>query len=278
LPGVVRELIRLRREIASIDPHVVHAHYGTTTALVSVLAGRRPLVITFRGSDLNGTAAVSRLRSTMGVAMSQVAALSATEIICVSERLRHVLWWRRGSVNVIPSGIDANVFRPIPIAEARGALGWAPDHRVVLFNASRKSIGKRLDLAQAAVAEAEKLVPGSRMEVLDGHVDPSRIVTLMNGADCLLMKIDVEGSPNVIKEALACNLPIVSVDVGDVRERVTGVLPGRIVERDPQLLGAAIAEILAKPVRSNGREAIAEITTNRIAERLVEIYRRVSGR
>jgi glycosyltransferase involved in cell wall biosynthesis len=212
--------------------------------------------------------------------MSQVSALSASGIVCVSQQLRKRLWWRREIVEVIPSGVDTSIFRPMPIEEARAALGWTADQRVVLFNAStsNRSKAKRLDLALAASAAAERLTPGSRMVVLDGSVDTSLIATYMNAADCLLLTSDAEGSPNVIKEALACNLPIVSVDVGDVSERVAGVHPGRIVERDPDRLGAAIAEILRDPVRSNGSQAVTEITTKRVAERLVEVYQRVSRR
>ncbi len=276
--GIVGELGRLRRAIAELAPDIVHAHYGTVTALVAALAGGPPLVVTFRGSDLNGSAGVSGSRSRTGVLLSQVAALRAAGIICVSRRLREVLWRRRGEAVVIPSGVDTAVFHPVPRADARAALGWPTEDRVVLFNSGGRAKVKRLDLALAAAAVAERLVPGSRMEVLHGGVDPERIATYMNAADCLLLTSDAEGSPNVIKEALACDLPVVSVDVGDVRERVAGVSPGAIVARDPERLGAAIAAILRDPVRSNGRAAVADITTRRVAERIVEVYARVAGR
>jgi teichuronic acid biosynthesis glycosyltransferase TuaC len=279
--GLLSEWNRLKRVIADVDPDVVHAHYGTVTALVSALTGRRPFVITFRGSDLNGSRAVSPLRSTLGVLMSEIAALAASGIVCVSRRLGERLWWRKDRVQVIPSGVDESVFRPIPLVEARGALGWTLEERVILFHGARDATNarvKRLDLARAATAVAQRLAPGARLEILDGGVDADAIAVYMNAADCLLLTSDTEGSPNVIKEALACDLPIVSVDVGDVPERVSGVEPGGIVERDPERLGAAIAEVLEKRLRSNGHEAIREITTRRVAERIMDVYQRVAGR
>lgn len=276
--GIVGELGRLRRAIAEHAPDIVHAHYGTVTALVAALAGGPPLVITYRGSDLNGSAQVSGVRSHSGILMSEFASLRARGIICVSSRLRELLWWRRSDVVVIPSGVDTDVFRPMPRAAARALLGWRDDDRVVLFNSGNRAKVKRLDVAQAAAAVTEQRIPGSRMEVLYGGVDPAQIAVYMNAADCLLLASDAEGSPNVIKEALACDLPIVSVDVGDVRERVDGVHPGAIAERDPEQLGAAIAAILRDPVRSNGHAAVADITTRRVAERIIEVYRRVTGR
>jgi glycosyltransferase involved in cell wall biosynthesis len=275
--GLAGELARLRRAIGEHSPDVVHAHYGTVTALIAALCGGPPLVITYRGSDLNGSAQVSLARSLTGVLMSELAALRARGIICVSRRLRELLWWRRGEVVVIPSGVDTEVFQPLPRAEARAQLGWRDDDRVVLFNSGSRAKVKRLDIAQATETVVQRLVPGARMEVLYGGVDPGRIAVYMNAADCLLLASDAEGSPNVIKEALACGLPIVSVDVGDVRERVEGVRPGAVTERDPARLAAAIAEILRDPVRSNGRAAVADITTRRVAERIVEVYRRVVG-
>jgi teichuronic acid biosynthesis glycosyltransferase TuaC len=276
--GLAAEWARLRRSIAAADPDVVHAHYGTVTALVTALAGVRPLVVTYRGSDLNGTPAVSRLRSLAGILFSQLAALRADAVFCVSEQVRGRLWWRGAGAEILPSGVDTDIFHPRPRAEARAELGWDERERVVLFNGTRRAKNKRLDLAEAAAAAAARRVPDARLEVLGGAVPAGRIATYMNAADCLLVTSDLEGSPNVVKEALACDLPVVSVDVGDVRERVAGVTPGGIVERDPERLGAALAEVLRQPRRSDGHTAVEAIRTRRIAERIVAVYRRVARR
>jgi len=276
--GVAAEWARLRRAVAAADPDVVHAHYGTVTALVAALAVDRPLVITYRGSDLNGTAAVSRLRAQAGIVLSQLAALRADAILCVSEQVRGRLWWRGAGAEILPSGVDTDIFRPRPRAEARAELGWGGEERVILFNGSRRTKGKRLDLAEAAAAVAARLGPGARLEGLAGAIPAGRIATYMNAADCLLLTSDREGSPNVVKEALACDLPVVSVDVGDVRERVAGVTPGGIAGRDPESLGAALAVVLREPRRSDGHAAVAPLPTRRIAERLVAVYRRVARR
>jgi teichuronic acid biosynthesis glycosyltransferase TuaC len=276
--GLAAEWARLRRAVAETAPDVVHAHYGTVTGLITGLACGRPFVITYRGSDLNGAPAVSRLRSQTGILFSQLAALRADAIFCVSEQVRGRLWWRGAGVEILPSGVDTDSFHPRPRAEARAELGWGEAERVVLFNGSRHAKGKRLDLAEAAAVAAARRVPGARLEVLDGAIPAGRIATYMNAADCLLVTSDREGSPNVVKEALACDLPVVSVDVGDVRERVAGVTPGGIVERDPERLGAALVEVLREPRRSDGHTAVEAIRTRVIAGRIVAAYRRVARR
>jgi teichuronic acid biosynthesis glycosyltransferase TuaC len=94
-------------------PQVVHAHYGTVTALFAALgAGRIPLVITYRGSDLNRLPSARGMRPAAALLLSQIAALRAARIVCVSRKLKARLWWRRVRVTVQPSGVDPQVFRP----------------------------------------------------------------------------------------------------------------------------------------------------------------------
>lgn len=269
---VVGEWHRLRREIRAFQPHIVHAHYGTMTAFLAVLSTALPVIVTYRGSDLNPNRSRGRLREAVGTLLSQISALRAARIICVSTQLKTKLWWRRDRASVIPSGVDMTLFRPRDLKEARHELGWGENERVVLFNAG-DPICKRLDLARAAVQFAESLCGTIRFVVLDGNVLPDVIPSMMNAADCLLLTSDWEGSPNVVKEALACNLPVVSVDVGDVRERLERVQPSAIVCRDSREIGKAISDILRQGKRSNGREQGHALSSQVVSQRIVSLYR-----
>jgi len=202
---VLREWRRLRREIRAFQPHIVHAHYGTLTAFLAVLSAAVPMIITYRGSDLNPNRSRGWLRETVGTLLSQVAALRAVRIICVSNQLKGKLWWRRDRVSVIPNGVDTTLFYPRDLREARRELGWGESERVVLFNAG-DPICKRLDLALAAVQFAESLCGRIRFVVLDGNVHPDLIPSMMNAADCLLLTSDWEGSPNVVKDRKSTRL------------------------------------------------------------------------
>jgi len=272
------EFRRLKAEMKRIDPAVVHAHYGTMTALFAALgAGRRPLVITYRGSDLNGSLRVSRVRSALGRWMSQAAALRASRIVCVSRGLQQGLWWRRDRVTVLPRGVDADVFRPEPRSAARARLGWPDGDRVVLFNAGRDPRTKRLDLAFEAVALARETLPGLRLEILCGQTGPDQVPTWMNASDCLLVTSELEGSPTVVQEALACGLPVVSVEVGDIAERLEQVTHTRLVERDARAIAAALVELIREPLRTNGPESARALSLGRIAARLRDLYAEVCG-
>jgi glycosyltransferase involved in cell wall biosynthesis len=268
---------RLRREVSAFSSHLVHAEYGTVTALICVLAVRQPVVVTYRGIELNPCPGVPWVRSALGRILSQVAALGARRIICVSDEVRRRLWWRRDVASVIPSGVDTNLFFPRPRAEARRELGWLRAERIVLFNSGGDTKIKRFDLASAAVEVARSRIGPVTLVILDGTIDPVRVPLFLNGADCLLCTSDSEGSPDIVKEALACNLPVVSVDVGDVRERLQGVSPSHVVERTPEALGAALAYTLQHPARSNGTEAIRSVTQQLSCQKIISVYRSALG-
>lgn len=277
---LLREFRRFRAELSALSPHVVHAHYGTVTALFTALGARGiPLVITYRGSDLNPVPgpAAARLRAWLGRGLSQIAALAAAQIVCVSGSLKRRLWWRSNRAVVLPSGVDPKIFYPQCRTKARRRLGWEESGAVILFHGGNGAPVKRLDLAQAAVVHAQCKRPDVRLKILDGKVAPELVPTFMNAADCLLLTSDAEGSPTVIQEALASNLPIVSVDVGDVREWFREVRGARVVERDPEALAQALLDLVARPERSDGRRMLNQFSAHGIAAELARIYRRLAA-
>ena len=173
----------------------------------------------------------------------------------------------------MPTGVDSSVFYPSPKAKARAELGWGMNERVILFNAGGNPVVKRLKLARAASELVKDQCDSARLLILDGGVPPARVPLYMNASDCLLVTSLFEGSPTIVQEAMACNLPVVSVDVGDVKERLQGVEPSRIVSAEPTQIAQALAEILANPVRSNGTAKLQEISSIPLAEKTLAMYR-----
>jgi glycosyltransferase involved in cell wall biosynthesis len=109
------------------------------------------------------------------------------------------------------------------------------------------------------------------------NVEPNKMPLWYRAADVLLCASRSEGSPNVVKEALACNLPVVSTAVGDVHERLAGVQPSAVVARDAKLLGEALVQVLLEERRSNGREHVANLSLENIARRVTDVYRMALG-
>jgi teichuronic acid biosynthesis glycosyltransferase TuaC len=265
-----RKWLELRRTVQELKPDLVHARYGSMVALLSVLSGCRT-VLTYCGSDLHAGAGTSRLRAWLGVLLSNVAALRAEAIICVSPGLRDRLWWQRKQVAIIPNGVDLTHFFPHPREQARQRLGWNTNDPVVMIDAARDPVCKGLDLAHRSIEIARRKLPSVQLKVLD-RVPPEEMPYYCSAADLLLCASRREGSPNIVKESLACNLPVVSTPVGDVPERLEGVIPSRVVPRDPVCLAEAMVEILRERKRSNGREHVRHLTLELAAQKVLEVY------
>ncbi len=265
-----KELGKLIREF---KPMIIHSHYGTITALFCAFSSSLPLVITFQGSDLNKTSSDGFLRDLMGRFFSHVAALKASRLICVSNKLKEKFHLNKSKASVVPIGININEFQPVSKTEARSYLNWNQQEKIILFNANNPKI-KRLDMAEETLELLKKTIPNARLEVLSGYVDPDKIPMLLNASDCLLLCSDSEGSPMIIKEALACNLPIVGIDVGDVVERIQGLDNCVIAEKDSVALANAIEPILKNNSRTEGRIRLIkdQLTEEDIAERIKQIY------
>ena len=280
---VLAEWRRFRSELARVHPAVVHAHFGTVTALFSALAsGSVPLLITYRGSDLNPPPSsypwLAKVRAVCGCVFSQVAALRAQRIVCRQPASSGTAcgggagWCRFCRPGSIPGS-----FFPFLAPSPGGGWDGANWRGSCCSTPARDPRGKRLDLAKAAVEKARLLVPAVRLEILEGTVEPALVPDLMNAADCLLVTSVWEGSPTVVQEALACDLPVVSVDVGDVVERFEGVDGATVCSSDAAVLGRAVAGMVEPPRRSDGSLKAAEFSSQRIAAELKEIYRKLAG-
>jgi glycosyltransferase involved in cell wall biosynthesis len=117
-----------------------------------------------------------------------------------------------------------------------------------------------------------------RLEVSD-RTDPEAMPLLMNAADALILTSRSEGSPSVVKEAMACNLPVVTVDVGDVRETIRGATLCHVCEPSSSALAAALVNVLgARPQRSDGRKRTTDLDGAFIANRIRDVFREAMSR
>lgn len=273
--GLLRCAVAYQSVRWRFQPDVIHAHYGAMTACFStILASGTPVVITFRGSDLNPVPSGGRLGVVIRHLFSQLGARFADGIVCVSAELRDRLWWRRNIASVVPTGVAQSEFQPLARDVARRRLGWDSAAPVVVFNAGREPDVKRLDVAVAVIERVRDRWPDVRFEVLDGRRDSALVPTILNASDCLLLTSDFEGSPTIVQEAIACNLPVVSVPVGDVPERLRTLRHCHVVPSNVEALAAALAGVLAVRARSNGAETpgMEAIALESTAKRLEQAF------
>jgi teichuronic acid biosynthesis glycosyltransferase TuaC len=268
---------RFRLMARGFQPDVVHCHYGTMTSMFSAINSRAPLVITFHGSDLNSTPSDGMIKNIVGKFFSQISAVKAKRVICVSDVLVKKLWWTKKKAVVIPMGINTEAFAPQDKNEARKKLNWSDKGKIVLFNGNSPKI-KRLDIAKLVIEKVKMQIPEAHLEVLTGRIEPDKMPLYINASDCLLLCSDSEGGPMIVKEALACNLPVVATDVGDVKERLNGVAGTFVKEQNVASLAEAVITVLNNYTKSEGRNKLIhdEISEAQVAEKIESVYRQVS--
>ena len=261
--GYIKHLFALRRLIREERPDIVHAHYSVCGYLASLASFglKNKVVVSLLGSFPRETKKLKRVRRCVDKLWDAT--------IVKSERTRRQLDRR---LPVIPNGVNMEMFTLVDQDEARKKVSFDADKKYVIFVSNPARPEKCYPLAQKAV----ETLSDSNVVLVPVYNRPhDEVVTYMCAADVLLMTSSSEGSPNVIKEAMACNCPIVVTDVGDVHERLEGLEGGYVANtRDYEELAELLSKALRFGKRTEGRKALLEqgLTTELVAKRIIGIY------
>jgi teichuronic acid biosynthesis glycosyltransferase TuaC len=271
---------RIHEAIARFDPQLIHVMYGGVMAdKITDLRVSKPVVVTFHGSDVLGenlSGIWRKLISRHGVRCSWSAARKAQGIVVVARHLERALPADvdRRKVRVIPCGIDPDQFKPMNQETCRRQLGWNSGNFHVLFPANTGDPVKRPWLAQAAVQALQEHGVNAELHLLSG-VPYAEVPLWINASDVLILTSLHEGSPTVVKEALACNVPVVSVKVGDVAERIAGLEGCHLAAAEPGELARKLLVVANQKTRINAGPALSALSIRKVAERLKAFYSEV---
>jgi len=283
LRGVGR-LVRAAKVVRSTSSpfDLVHAQFGSACGWVASFA-RGPKLLTLRGTDMLGMDAGGPLHRAHGLAcrwLTGSALRSYGDVIVMSNRMRRELQGKfrfGGRVHVIPSGIDLEVFRPIDRTEARHRLAQHGNTAPwVLFSSVQGPSNpiKRAGLARAAFELLRARRPDAELKLLSGRPH-DQVPLWVNACDVALLTSTREGWPNIIKEALACNVPFVSTDVSDLRE-IADVEPGCTVARPtPEALAQGLLAALERSGATDLRRHVRQMELGAVARQLKDLYERV---
>lgn len=253
---------RILKKAWTGDYDLVHLNSGMVAPL-GLAQPKRPIVLTLWGDDLLG----NRLRGYQP-AITKLCAKQCDRVIVRSEQMRQAL---PCDAEIIPSGIDMRKFRPVDRTEARNAVSWDPESRHVLFPYPKRREKKRYPVAKEVVETvAAQFDDPVELQVIE-NVPHEKMYLYYNAADALLLPSLREGSPNTVKEAMACNVPVVSTDVGDVRTRLGPVDNSHVCVSDEELVDGLRA-VLERDGRSDGRTHVRDVSLHRMGQRLIDIY------
>ncbi len=273
----VKAAARLFRLVREKKFDLVHAHYGLCV-LVAHAQCRAPVVACFHGGDVLEDPSQTRLRTVLDkllIGLNRLFMRHARAIIVQSREMKDALGLPHA--RIVPFGVNLALFHPLDRMQACLRLGLDAARRRMLFANNPAIPLKQFQLAERVFDLVRKTCPETDLVVL-GKEPRERVPLFMNACDVLILTSLTEGSPNVVKEAMACNLPIVSTDVGDVRE-VIGATPSCfVVSGGADEMAARIIGIFSSGQRSNGFAAIQSLSAEAVARRTLEVYRAAIGR
>jgi teichuronic acid biosynthesis glycosyltransferase TuaC len=238
---------------------LIHAHY-VFSGIIARAQFLYPLVLTHHGLEVF---------MTWQRFPSRIITRLVNSVILVSREQKEKLGCEKAEV--IPCGVNFNLFQPEPQEVARKKLNLPQKKKLVLWVGGHTRPEKRFDIIQATIALAQKKDPSIEL-VLVSSVPQDMVPVYMNASDVLFLVSDGEGSPMVIKEAMACNLPIVAVPVGDVPEVIGDTEGCYICSQDPEDVAQKLELALRWGKRTNGREKIRHMEVRAISQRVISVY------
>ncbi len=283
LKSYFKHIFILRKFLKKRSFDIIHAHYGLCGWVARLAFPGVPIVISFMGDDLYGDADHKGRKKPIDfvfIFFNKRLQRWVDFIIVKSKNLAdHVAGHarRRNKMAILPNGVDFERFRPMEKEKAAEALSIEPrDKKNVLFLGDKANPRKNFRLLD----EALKLISSEKnnknragIELLAPFPVPGdQIPYYMNLADVFVMTSFKEGSPNVVKEAMACNCPVVSTDAGDAADVISGTEGCYVTTFEPKDLANKISLALAFAKRTKGRENIKHLELSVIADRLIGIY------
>lgn len=251
----------LKKKINEYKPDIIHAHYGLC-GLLANFQRKIPVVTTYPGSDIND----SKVRPFSIISIK----LSKYNLFMGTRQMDKVKRYLNKNSEILRYGIMADNFIPMNKSVARERMGLNQDDKLVIFAGKFANKVKNAELAKQAVAQLDAV----KLMELTGGYTKQEMCYLMNSVDAAIMTSHSEGSPQFIKEVMACGCPIVSVDVGDVAEVVNEVDGCYITDRNPENIASALKKAIFFEGKTNGRDRILELglTNEQVAEKLIKIY------
>jgi glycosyltransferase involved in cell wall biosynthesis len=263
--GYLKNINKLKRRINEYQPDLIHAHYSLCGFVSALTKPKQPIVTSLMGSDAASKKSLTGL-------IKYFKTQSWSHCIVKSEEMKISLGFE--DISIIPNGVDLEMFQSQPKAEAQQKLGWSKAHRHILFGANPDRAVKNFDLTNEAFNQFKAEYPEVQLHVLKDkkHED---IPLLMNASDIMVLSSLREGSPNVVKEAMACSVPIVATNVGDVAW-LFGDVPGHYVsDFNASDMKHQLVKALNFDKKTEGRERILNLGLDdqSTAKRIINIYK-----
>ena len=229
------------------------------------------MVLTLRGSDINIAKSENWFENTLRRSLSRYAIDRANFCIFVSDQLHDSCDVKLTNFAIIPDGTPLQIFTPQAKNEARNLLFWSKENAYVLFYCGGRPVDKNLSLAMQSIEILKKKFVNLEFIIIENNLNQYELATFLSAADVFLFTSLSEGSPNMVREAIACGCPVVSVRVGDVEKWVDMSRAGQICGYDAEIIGSALEKVIIENQVANS-EIAREYSVEKSTERILNIY------
>jgi glycosyltransferase involved in cell wall biosynthesis len=279
LKTYVKHALSLKAYLKENQVDIIHAHYGLCGWTAVLALARKPVIVSLMGSDVLGEHINQErisIKSSLVVFSTFILQFFVKGIITKSLNIQKKILFKRKS-EIIPNGVNTDRFNYLDVFKSRAQLGLDEKNKFILFLGNPEDQWKNVDLAKTAISALNN----NQLKLLIPYpIAHNKIANYINASDLLLITSFMEGSSNVIKEAMSCNCPIVTTDVGDAKW-VIGKTPGCFVTTfDPNDIALSINSALDfsdKHGRTCGRDRIIELglDSKSIANRIFQFYKKL---
>lgn len=262
--GYLKSIPKLRKKIKNNKYDIVHAHY-IFSAFAASMAGSFPLVVSLMGSD-------TYMSAIWRFVVRIFYRLRWDATIVKTQHMKDIL--KISKLYIIPNGVNMERFKVIDKEFSREHIKYLSQKKLVIFVADPARSEKNFALAKRVI----ETLDDSNVDLMPVfNVPNEQIPYYLNAADVLLLTSKWEGSVNIVKEALACNLPIVSTDVGDVRNNTAGVEGCYVCSYNVSDLSEKLKLALLFGKLTNGRKRIIELglDADTVAKKIINVYKEV---
>jgi teichuronic acid biosynthesis glycosyltransferase TuaC len=272
--GYIKNIPTLRKKIKEGHYDLIHAHYVLSAWVALLTISGKKIVASFMGADTYGDVDVNGKRipsSYINIILAKLIQPFLAKIIVKSKNLEDYIYLKKKCV-ILPNGVNLNKFSILDYEETKRELGLRNDTKYILFLGDKSNPRKNFKL----LMETLKNINYKNVEILSPFpVEHETVVKYLNAADVLAFTSYLEGSPNLVKEAMACNLPVVTSEVGDTKWLIENSNGNFIAKLNTIDFAEKIDSVLESNRRTNSRNDIIGLGLNSeaVAKKLINIYR-----
>jgi teichuronic acid biosynthesis glycosyltransferase TuaC len=256
---------------------IIHAHYGTSALVASFAKRKYGRVVSFMGDDILGSNRKNGTITGKSLFLAYVNKLNARFFYNYSIVKSAEMYDKLNGLKkiIIPNGVNSDIFKPADKEKAAEKLKWDPQVKHVIFVSDPARAEKNYNLAKRSV----DLINDKNIRLVSvSGIGQHDLVDFYNAADVLLLTSFHEGSPNVIKEAMACNCPVVSTNVGDVKILLENVDGCYVTDPDLQDVQKNILKAIdyrRQHRYTNGRDKLMKmkLDSDSVAEKIIDLYK-----